>query len=340
MTDHIRHIRELADGLLKQESADRENVQIRADAGMVLPVFLGRSFPQGNFVAKIVGVTADLLPINYRKPTLKGLVIHWGDQGGKAGGKFDIVLELANEPALDIFLIFVGRICEDIENAEGRKNAVHRVLGQVDRWLSFFSGSSEGVLSETKQTGLYGELLQLERFCETGLDAGCVFGAWTGSKATNQDFEFGPVAIEVKSTVAKETSEFAVSNIRQLDPTGVEYLYLFRVAFDVRQGDDRTLPDLVELLRQRVKADAAAHQLQFEENLLRSGYRDKHTDAYSRRSYTPRFCDQYAVKGGFPRLEETDIPSGVLGVTYEVSLIGCEKFKTDYDEVVKRIGAQ
>jgi len=340
MSDRVKQIRELADGLLDQDSSGNERVQIRADAGMVLPIYLGRSFPQGRMAAIISGVSSEFIPPNYRKPTLKGLDIHWVDQDQKAGGKFDIVLELVNEDAVDIFILFVARICEDIEQADGRKNAVHRVLGQVDRWRNFFSGSSNTVLPNTKQTGLYGELLQIVEFCEAGLGTGYIFGAWTGSSATNQGFEFGPIAIEIKSTVANDTSEFAVSNIRQLDPTGLDNLYLFRVAFDVRQGSERTLPELVGLLRRLVKSGAPDLEIRFEENLLRSGYRDKHAEFYSQRSYTQRFRDQYVVRDDFPRLEETDIPSGVSGVKYIASLNGCEIYKVGFKKIVQEIGAQ
>jgi hypothetical protein len=339
MIERVEQIKKLAEELLQQESGERESVRIRADAGMVLPVFLGRSFPTGSFVATIPDVSSDWIPVNYRKPSLRGLIVHWAGLDGRAGGKFNIVLELSNESALDIFVLFIARICEDIEQAEGRRNAVHRVLAQVDRWRNFFSGSSEGALSEQRQTGLYGELSQLEALCDAGIGTAIVFNAWTGSRATNQDFEFGPVAIEVKSTTAAATSTVAISNIRQLDPTGLEDLFLLRVAFDARQGGKHTLPALIQSLRKRVEREAAPQQIQFEENLIRSGYRDKHAEVYAQRSYTVRFRDQYCVRGEFPRLEESRIPPGVSEVRYAADLSGCEAYKVAFDQIVDRIGA-
>jgi hypothetical protein len=337
MSDTIARIRSSANKLIDLDSSLSERVQIRVDEGSLLPIFIGRSFPSGTFAAVLRSVSASDLPHNYRRPTIKGLNILWLDSQSKAGGSFDIVMELTRGDAADIFFVFIARLCEVSERCSSVREAVQNTLWQVDLWKEFFAGTDDGALSEGRQTGLFGELTVLRSLIDSGVDVALAFNAWTGSSATNQDFEFGEVAIEVKATVSADSNDVSISNIRQLDTAGIEALYLSRLAFDARQGNERTLVSLVSELRELLASTAPNLQVTFEQKLLNAKYRDQHIDHYANRSLTLRHHHVYRVEEGFPRIEEKDLPAGVSEIKYHVSLHGCESYKEDFPVVVTKV---
>lgn len=337
MSDRIAEIRQASKGLLEQESAERERVQIRIDVGSVLPIYIGRSFPVGSFNAIIRSIDASDLPTNFKRPKIQGLSVYWSSVTSNAGGSFDMVMELLQVEAIDVFIVFIARLCEIVERCENSREALGKALGQIELWKHFFSSIGSKALSESRQTGLFGELTMLLTLIKAGLNVSAAVKAWTGASATNQDFEFNQVAVEVKSTTSIDTMEVSISNIRQLDTTGLDHLYLARFAFDVRQGDSKTLVELVSELRNSVSSYASHLRAVFEQKLISAGYLDKYTDEYSARSYSLRGCNYYRVKGNFPRLEEKELPKGVRRVKYSVNLQGCSEFKEDSQTVMCKV---
>jgi hypothetical protein len=234
-------------------------------------------------------------------------------------------------------VVFVSRLCEVAEDCRTPKQAVQRTLAQIELWKNFFAGAAAGALSENRQTGLFGELTFINAVIHAGAAVEIPVIAWTGCSATNQDFEFGNIAVEVKSTTSADLNEVAITNVRQLDATGVERLYLSRLAFDVRIGEGQTLVSLVSGLRKTVMEKVPFLQVAFEEKLLSAGYQDRHAEEYSARAYSLRQHLAYRVEGEFPRLEESSLPPGVSSVKYRISLHGFDQYREDPEEILQRI---
>jgi hypothetical protein len=246
-------------------------------------------------------------------------------------------MELLHYEAIDVFVVFIARLCEIVEQCEGSKEAVGEALGQIELWRHFFAGAASQALSENQQTGLYGELSMFQRLVRDGLEVAVAVKAWTGASKTNQDFEFSRVAIEVKSTASINAKEVSITNIRQLDTTGLDFLYLTRFAFDVRRGNENTLLSIVTDLRDLVSAEAAHLKTVFEQKLLSAGYRDEHAGDYEDRSYTLRNLEFYQVRDDFPRLEENGLPDGVSEVKYHVNLHGCGQYVEDAGIAIEKV---
>ena len=173
----------------------------------------------------------------------------------------------------------------------------------------------------------------MSRLYKAGVPIGLLVNAWTGSKRTNQDYEFGEISIEVKSTAAVDATVVNITNIRQLDATGLKLLLLNRVLLDARQGNENTLPALIEYLRGAIAECSPEDLLSFEEKLLQAKYRNKDAEHYRNRSYTERSLEFYEVRDGFPRLLESDLPSGITKATYEITLEYCKPFELPVEEV-------
>jgi len=184
---------------------------------------------------------------------------------------------------------------------------------------------------------LYGELLVLSKLHEHQVPLACVITAWTGSKKTNQDFEFGDRSVEVKSTAAVDTSSVSITNIRQLDDTGLKFLFLARVVLDARQGSESTLPVLINKLRTLVLKEAPERYVDLEQKLLDAGYRDTQVENYSNRTYAERSVDVYHVAGGFPRILERDPPDGVKNVSYSIDIELCAPHQISTEDAFEKI---
>jgi len=161
--------------------------------------------------------------------------------------------------------------------------------------------------------------------------------AWTGSRRTNQDYEFGVISIEVKSSAAVDATSVSITNIRQLDDAGLKSLYLSRITFDARQGTSNTLPILVNYLREEIVNNSPEVILEFEEKLLLANYRDDHKEHYANRSYSERVIEFYDVCQGFPRLIERDLPDGITKASYDITLEKCKSFIRPRDEICEAV---
>ena len=186
---------------------------------------------------------------------------------------------------------------------------------------------------------IHQQLYLLQYFSSVGIDLGKAIESWTGSKKTSQDYEFGSVSVEVKSSTAVDASRVNISNCRQLDDDSLDNLFLARVLFDVRQGDERTLPKLIDSIKVELEKKAPESKLDFEEKLVRAGYQPKHVEQYNNRMYSKRNLTFYKVENDFPRILESNLPVGITKVTYEISLDVCRDFIIDEDNALNAVRA-
>jgi Putative PD-(D/E)XK family member, (DUF4420) len=140
--------------------------------------------------------------------------------------------------------------------------------------------------------------------------------------------------VEVKSTSGIGQS-IPITNIRQLDGTGVEALFLLHILLDSRQGGIQSLPELVEEIRRTLRSNSEIAASAFDERLIDAGYLDLHRDRYGRTKYTLRSHRFFRVTSGFPRILETDLATGVGDVRYSIESASCQPFATE-DAIVIR----
>ena len=238
------------------------------------------------------------------------------------------IIESAAPLPKDLFLIFCGDVLEHVSRGDSPASGVRILQSRLQHWRRFFQGRPEEGLSREQYIGLYSELEFLERCLGGGIPADCSVVAWSGPLGTNQDFLFGPVAVEVKATTGNDPDIVRIANVRQLDDTGLHALYLAHTAYDFRKDAGRTLGELVNTLRAVLQPSPAA-LTEFEERLSFAGYSEPEKGVCIAHGFARRSGEDFRVTEEFPRLLEERLPEGVSDVTYSIHLSSAAAFKLD-----------
>ena len=226
-------------------------------------------------------------------------------------------IELITPSLMDIF----ERLCEQVvtdfvgsvDDAAGSQAAWRRLI----HWQRFFEAADQYGLPAEAQIGLYGELVFIRHGLANNLNAGRLVSAWQGPARANQDFAFGRVAVEIKTTAAVNSTKVCISNIRQLDDNGIGLLVLTQVAVDRRKGTGETLPSIVADILSKLDELSGAD---FINCLTDSGYVESQAHLYIEFGYTLRHVRHFRVTDQFPRILEKGLAMGISDVSYTVEL--------------------
>jgi hypothetical protein len=233
----------------------------------------------------------------------------------------------------ELFAILSADVVEQWVVQDHARSAVLATHRRLQHWRKFFMRG--GCLSREAYIGLFAELTYLETILNSGFNAEQAVEAWQGPLGANQDFLFGPVAVEVKGSVGNDPDTVRIANERQLDSTGLEGLFLFHVVYDLRENTGRTLRQLIATLRDRLSLASPPALLVVDERLLAAGYVEQipcPSDAFG---FAERTRASYALGDGFPRIVETTLPSGITDVCYQLNLAVCAAYQVDTAAVVK-----
>jgi len=298
-------------------------------AGWVLrrvkPIANCRLFAGLELVSGLRGLLLELspavLPAKRRWPRCRGL--DWLTAPAQRGMLFGVRLKEARHG--DLFDALADDLARRVAAAEASPaSQLAALLGGVARWQKFLTAGAEG-LSEEMQRGLWGELHFLRETLLPAFSADAAVTAWQGNRAAHQDFLLSAGAVEVKTTSGKAPHVVRIASERQLDARGLPALYLRHYALAARDGAGETLPAAVASIRARLASDVEVGE-SFEDALLAAGYLDAHAWRYECRGYVVRETNDFAVRGRFPRLTESDLPDGIGEIGYALSLDACRSF--------------
>lgn len=245
------------------------------------------------------------------------------DEAGRVG-RAAIRIQETNAAYREIFTIFCADVLEHWIPHTGAYDSLNSLNRRLARWKKFFQRGGQS-LNREDYIGLYGELTFIEEGLKAGVEVPSLLNAWQAPLSTNQDFLFGPMAVEIKTTTSNETDKVRITNARQLDSTGLRELFLIRYAFDFRLGSGRTLPQLVLALK-ALLADSNDSLSIFSDRLLETGFVEGTPNDFDDWGFTPRRFDVFNVVDGFPRLLESSLPPGVSEVSYTLNLSAAQHF--------------
>lgn len=255
---------------------------------------------------------------------------------GDADGIRKIQVTLIDDRFADIFLTLAAdlttRVLQTTEPADGARALVHN----LGRWLRLLKRASPNNLGIERQTGLFGELATISDLLAPAIGFAPAAWAWTGPDAAYQDFQLGPLAIEVKTLSATQPQQLHIQTERQLDDRGYDALVIAHHKVDRRRESGRTLPEMVELIREGIGADEAARE-HFDDQLFEAGYFEAHAHLYTEYGYASRGMAFYRVGPNFPRVTEDDLPSGVGGVRYMIDASACIPFQVEEEQFISWI---
>lgn len=266
---------------------------------------------------------ADVVLPQTRLPRLKGLDLTI--QHGATGEKSSLVIRLLDGAQQDIFL----RLCEDIlqsgEQATSEQEAAARTVTRTWRWHHLLRGG-RGQLSAEEQIGLIGELTLLESVFLPKCGAARAVDAWRGPLDEVQDFVLGTLRVEAKARGPRTAYDVRISSEHQLlEPDGGT-LFLSVGVFEPAdaESDGETVTEVALRVRQYIASIDSGALPRYDALLTAAGL--DLGDDYSAWQWRQKDRSIFAVREGFPRITPEDLPAGVTGVRYGLSLPGCGEF--------------
>jgi hypothetical protein len=167
-----------------------------------------------------------------------------------------------------------------------------------------------------------------------GVEPTLAVSSWRGPERANHDFQFTNGSIEVKATVAATPVTVRISNVRQLDDSGLDALILVVLVMDEAESG-QSLSSIIDDLGQRIPETAS---FLWTDRLTAAGYLEVQREIYQSPGYLVRELRFYRVAPGFPRLLDPDLPEGVSEVSYSVSLTALRPYQCDGLEAITPAG--
>ena len=222
----------------------------------------------------------------------------------------------------DIFVPFIAElIIKDLSNPI---NSLNETLLE---WKELWSGKF-GRLNRNQQRGLIGELISLNKLIDSGDNS--LIKYWGGPLKWIHDFESEKVNLEIKTT-NKQPESVYISMIKQVSPMeGSKELHL--VVVSLENGDDFSLNDVVNNLREKITESDKISQFEFV--LKRSGYRDSDALHYDTR-YSISHIQSHKITEASPVLKPSilgEIPSTVENIRYNLEVHAMEMEIVDDDK--------
>lgn len=261
-------------------------------------------------------------------PRSKGFEVRQTVLPEDRGHHATIQLVLNDRQYQDIFSRLTEDVVSSCSHEPSEKTMLKALLQRLTMWQQFLDRYGSEGLNPTAQRGLYGELRFLRDYLIPAIGIERAVPAWTGPRKAQQDFQISGIAIEVKTSTAKQHQIVLIASEQQLDDTGLDALYLYHLSLrEVRDGGG-TLPEIVDGIRDRLSGNpvTSAH---FEDLLILAGYLDEHRDRYENVGYADRIGQVFQVREGFPRITERTLVNGVGDVQYSVSISACAAFVVD-----------
>jgi hypothetical protein len=239
--------------------------------------------------------------------------------------RWALVFSLSRPELGSVFSYLCEDLVESSRQISDKSIAGEIVMNRFDRWQRLLRSGNTGLLDESAQKGLIGELLFMRDFALPAYGAMNTIEGWTGPLSAEHDFRFVDGIFEIK-TIGAGALGVKISSEEQLDDCDRQ-LQLVVVVLENRDSKDENavcLSGLVNELREELKTDHSVAVL-FEDRLLSVGYLDR--EEYGVRFFRLERFRHFAVRDGFPRIVRSQLPSAVHNVRYEIDLRGCLPFE-------------
>lgn len=238
-----------------------------------------------------------------------------------------LILMLKERSGWEIFLSLCNDLVQATRNVRSSSTAVQAILRRLSRWHEFLKKNRNDILSEEKIKGLIGELLFIRNHLIPAFGVGQSIVFWQGPEGLAQDFNVNNSAIEVKCQSGSSTPNVNITSAEQLCPQLAEmYLFVVTLGKTVPEHVDAiNLPILIGEIREKLEQESATQSERFSDLLLMSGYGD--SDRYLDFSYILAAEAMFQVTDDFPKICSDAIHSGIISLSYKISLSACEDFE-------------
>lgn len=247
-----------------------------------------------------------------------------------SGAEQGLVLTLEQQIDSDLFIGLCETMVSSLSSVQDSATALAVSLAHIRRWKAFLAGKKSRLLSPEEVRGLFGELLFLRWLYQNRLDQLASLEAWGGPEGAHQDFIFQNTAVEIKALSGKERNTVHISSEDQLLALCDSlYLLTFRLSENPDSDQSVSLNDLVRTIESEFFEEDTLDC--FFQRLAAYGYVDM-AEYDSPRFLLKSRCG-YQVEKGFPRLIRSQIPEGLVRLSYEIELEKIAAFECDPDEI-------
>jgi hypothetical protein len=253
-------------------------------------------------------------------PTVKGL----------PAGRWALLIELKDRAFSDLFEVLATDVRDAVQDATTCQAKLQAAQRCIERWRRFLERSGQP-LSDEEVRGLIGELIVLCR-CARLIGADAALAAWTGPDRALRDFELPDASVEVKTYQGDDGAAILISSPDQLDAVAQRPVYLAAVRLTPSDALGFALAEFVDRAAEVIGVDTAAADL-LEDRLAAAGYLAAHAPLYVKR-FVAGPVRTYSVTSDFPRIRSIDVPTGVLGVRFALSVPALAPFETDAGDVI------
>jgi hypothetical protein len=242
-----------------------------------------------------------------------------------------LAVELADIDFLDLFAVFCGDLVSRLAACQHAQDGAAVLLARLARWQEFLTAAREG-LGRHALVGLFGELTFLLEDVVPAAGIGMVV-SWTGAERQPQDFVVPAfLAVEVKTTASPHLQQVRINGERQLDTTGLRSLFLLCIRLEQVTAGGRSLPELVDRLREAVDGQSELRSA-LDMRLGLAGYRDRDASRYDPLRFIVAESRIYEVADGFPRITPLAMPAGTSDASYAVDLKLCSAYIRDRSQL-------
>lgn len=235
----------------------------------------------------------------------------------KPTGNQALILTLDKHINQDLFYQLCETLIQALQNVIEPLTGLSITLAQIKRWKLFLAGGRERILSLEEIRGLYSELIFLQQTIAETESEYQACDCWQGPEMSHQDFIFSDTAVEVKSLSGRERNTIKISSEDQLETVNENlFINVFRLLEKSGTEYSVSLNELVKNIENTL-TDSEALEL-FHHKLAKYGYVELR--AYDSPEFIVADEHTYKVEKNFPKLIRSELPVGMLKVSYEIKL--------------------
>lgn len=225
----------------------------------------------------------------------------------------------------DIFAKLCLDLVESSQNISTEEEGMKLVTQRFLAWQKLFASIHMGLPGHVLK-GLVGELSFAVEVLSQHYSWDEIITAWQGPDGADRDFVFLDKWFEVKS-VATGKDKVTISSLNQLESNVIGYL----VKYDIDESsatdpDAISVTEVVNHMRELLNAFPNAYLL-FEQKLVSIGYIDR--PEYDSVFFVHKNPIYFCVDTLFPRLVPNNVPAEIVGVKYDLSLVGIDPWRKD-----------
>jgi hypothetical protein len=249
--------------------------------------------------------------------------------GQRKDGTYTLVFRLTQSDQHDVFTHLCWDLAESSRDYRDKEQGLARVMMRYAHWQRLMEKGINGLLSESKIKGLFGEILLLKDILVKKYGYFHAVQGWLGPKGADRDFVYGDLWYEVKTT-NPSSSILQISSVEQLDTDEIGRLVWIKAEkTTVLDSLGLSLPALIAATRDTLANEPTALD-HFEALLMEAGYinRVEYNDYF----FVFSGMKQYWVGADFPRIHRQDLNAGICSAHYDISIAYIAKYEVAWEE--------